>query len=155
MKYYLAYGSNLNKSQMARRCPDAVPVATTFIPNHQLVFRRGVLTIEFKPGASVPVAVWKISEQDERNLDGYEGFPHLYRKQEFPIILTGWKDGKKAVEEKVGEAMAYIMNPGRPIQAPSVPYMMTCMKGYDDFGLDMTPLFEAKVSVPSFSFSFV
>jgi len=22
--------------------------------------------------------------------------------------------------------------------------MMTCMKGYDDFGLDMTPLFQAK-----------
>ena len=33
MKLYLAYGSNLNKEQMAYRCPDAVPVGISRIPN--------------------------------------------------------------------------------------------------------------------------
>lgn len=142
MKYYLAYGSNLNKSQMRRRCPDAYSVGKTVLPNYQLVFRRGVLTIEPEQGSFVPVAVWAISRDDEKSLDRYEGFPHLYYKQEFPIVFSGRSGGK--VKEIITDAMAYIMTDGHPIQEPSVPYMVTCMKGYDDFGLDMTPLFEAK-----------
>ena len=69
MKYYLAYGSNLNKEQMARRCPDAEPVCGYIMMNYEPVFRRGFLTIEPKEGAEVPCGVWKISDQDEKNLE--------------------------------------------------------------------------------------
>ena len=31
MKYYLAYGSNLNKEQMQKRCPGAVPVTAEIL----------------------------------------------------------------------------------------------------------------------------
>lgn len=134
MKLYLAYGSNLNKAQMAYRCPDAVPVGITRIPNYELVFRRGFLTIEPKLGANVPVAVWKISAQDEKNLDRYEGFPRFYIKQPFPIMLNGYDEtGKKKVSEKVGEAIAYIMNDGFPIQMPADTYYATVRQGYIDF----------------------
>ena len=139
MKYYLAYGSNLNKAQMAYRCPDAVPVATAQIPNYELVFRRGFLTIEPKKGAYVPVAVWQISEQDEKNLDRYEGYPRFYYKKEFPIMLYGYetsddlKAGRKKVSEKVGTAMAYIMMDGHPIKEPSGTYYTTVRQGYIDF----------------------
>ena len=149
MKYYLAYGSNLNKYQMNFRCPDAVPVGSCLLNNWELVFRRGVLTIEPKPGSCVPVGIWKISEADEKSLDRYEGFPRLYYKYPFPILLTGYKDmddfkaGKKAVTEQVGEAMAYIMTDGFPIQAPSESYMRTCMEGYLNFGINPDPLLEA------------
>lgn len=37
-KYYIAYGSNLNKDQMKYRCPDAKLVGTGSIPNYQLLF---------------------------------------------------------------------------------------------------------------------
>ena len=60
MKYYLAYGSNLNKWQMKHRCPDAVPVGTVTIKDYELVF-RGVATIEPKRGAEVQCGIWKIS----------------------------------------------------------------------------------------------
>ena len=149
MKYYLAYGSNLNKFQMNFRCPDAVPVAVTKIPNYELAFRRGVLTIEPCPGSYVPVAVWKISAADEKSLDRYEGFPRLYREEVFPILLHGYRDmeaykaGKKDVTEKVGEAMVYIMNDGYRIEEPSMAYMRTCTQGYKDFGLDTAPLMKA------------
>jgi hypothetical protein len=142
MRYYLAYGSNLNRTQMRHRCPDAYPVGKTVLPNYQLVFRRGVLTIEPEHGSSVPVVVWAISREDERRLDRYEGFPRLYYKHEFPLVFTGESRGKAT--EIIVDGMAYIMTDGYPIQEPSILYMMTCMKGYDDFGLDMTPLFEAK-----------
>lgn len=151
MKYYLAYGSNLNVDQMKYRCPDAKPAAVTKIPNYHLLFRRGFLTIEPQQGSSVPVVVWKISDQDEKNLDRYEGYPRFYRKTVFPIMLNGYKDmeafrkGQRDVEEKVGEAMVYIMNDGFPAQQPSTSYLNTVRAGYTAFNLDINYLMNALV----------
>lgn len=134
-KLYLAYGSNLNKAQMAVRCPDAVPVGVTRIPNYELVFRRSYLTIEPKKGCSVPVGVWEISEEDEKNLDRYEGFPRFYDKQLLPLMLNGFDEsGKKKVSEKVADAIVYVMNDGFPIQMPTGHYYETVRQGYIDFG---------------------
>lgn len=133
MKLYLAYGSNLNKMQMAHRCPDAVPVGKTKIPGYQLVFRRGVLTIERSPGSSVPAGLWRISDNDEKNLDRYEGYPRFYFKQSFPIVLNG----------QIKEAMAYIMAAVYPIQRASRSYLQTVGDGYRDFGIDPEPLIDA------------
>ena len=141
MRYYLAYGSNLNRGQMRHRCPDAYPVGTCNLQNHKLVFRRGVLTIEPEIGESVPVAVWAISRNDEKSLDRYEGFPFLYFKREFPLVLTGKSGGK--VNEVIVDSMAYIMTDGFPIQEPSNSYLQTCLRGYQDFGLDPAPLMKA------------
>ena len=151
MKYYLAYGSNLNVKQMKFRCPDAKPVAVTKIPNYHLLFRRGFLTIEPQPESSVPVVVWKISDRDEKSLDRYEGYPKFYRKEIFPILLNGYKDmdaykaGQKAVQEKVGEAMVYIMNDGFPAQQPSSSYLDTVRSGYAAFNIDINYLMNALV----------
>ena len=141
MRYYMAYGSNLNKSQMRRRCPDAYPVGTCRLNNYQLVFRRGVLTIEPEQGSFVPVAVWAISRDDEKSLDRYEGFPHLYYKHEFPIVFSGESMGKAT--EIITDCMAYIMTDGYPIQEPSSSYLHTCLRGYQDFNLDPAPLMKA------------
>lgn len=128
--YYLAYGSNLNKAQMAVRCPDAVPVLVTKICDYALVFRRGYLTIEPRHGASVPVAVWEISDRDEASLDRYEGFPRFYRKAEFIV-------------PHVGNAVAYVMNNGFPVEMPTVWYLRTVVDGYKDFGISLEPLLDA------------
>ena len=37
----------------------------------------------------------------------------------------------------------YIMHEDRPIGIPSVPYMQTCIQGYDDFGFDRVVLIDA------------
>lgn len=130
MKYYLAYGSNLNKRQMKHRCPDAVPVGSCTVNDYELVF-RGVATIEPKPGASVQCGIWKISADDERSLDRYEGYPRLYVKQDFQVI----------VNRKTVRAMAYVMTDGiRRLSPPSTGYLLTIAEGYDDFGLDDKPL---------------
>lgn len=123
-KYYLAYGSNLNKRQMAYRCPNAVPVGVAIIPDYALVFRRGYLTIEPKAGGCVPVGVWEITEEDEKALDHYEGFPKFYFKQDFRVEVNG----------DALDCMAYIMTDGHPIQAPSADYLGIVDHGYADFG---------------------
>lgn len=125
-RYYLAYGSNLNKHQMKRRCPDAEPIGTVIIPDYELVFRT-FATIEPKSGPYVPCAVWRISREDERSLDIYEGFPQLYVKQDFCVEL----------QQQSLRAMAYVMPNGvRPKAPPSTGYLMSIMEGYADFGFD-------------------
>lgn len=72
-KKYIAYGSNLNLGQMTRRCPTAKVIGKGEIKDHELLFRRGnlsaVATVEPRAGSSVPVLIWEIGPEDERNLD--------------------------------------------------------------------------------------
>lgn len=126
--YYIAYGSNLNLEQMARRCPTAKVVGTTMLEDYQLTFRR-VATIEPQKGSFVPVAIWEIDKLSEIALDRYEGYPRLYRKEYLEIELNG--------ERK--QALVYIMNIGEP-QYPDSNYFNVIRQGYNDVGLDTTPL---------------
>ncbi len=142
-KYYLAYGSNLNKEQMACRCPDARAVGTSVIPDHQLLFRGSktgsYLTIEPTPGSEVPVAVWLVSDENESALDLYEGCPRFYYKTQIKVPVKSISTGK--VINRL--AFVYIMHKDRAINLPSETYMRTCLVGYRDFGFDETYLREA------------
>ena len=88
-KLYFAYGSNLNKSQMALRSPTAKALGSAYFPNWRLVF-RGVADIEEgDEQALLPVGIWSIEEPDEAALDRYEGVSSgLYRKVEINGMLT-------------------------------------------------------------------
>ena len=137
MRYYLAYGSNLSVEQMLRRCPDAVYVGTGKIKDHRLLFRGSMtgsyLTIEKKKGRTVPVVVWKVSDEDEEALDLYEGFPRFYRKEELEIEVHSLIDGTP-----IGTVLAfvYIMDETRPLGRPSSLYLRVCEEGYKRFGFD-------------------
>ena len=134
---YIAYGSNLNITQMLRRCPDAVKIGASALENYKLAFRgnsrSGVLNIEPADGERVPVGIWGISAADEENLDVYEGCPTLYEKKMFKLPVNG----------KTMSAMAYIMTPGRRIAVPSDYYFQIVSRGYLDFGFDSAPLLTA------------
>ena len=136
-KFYIAYGSNLCVDQMVRRCQDAVRIGTDTIKDYQLLFRAnsraGVATIEPCKGASVPVGIWAISDEDEIELDRYEGWPVLYEKQVLPI----------KVKRKKVYGLIYIMTPGHMIAPPSPYYLRVIEEGYRDFGFDTAPLMEA------------
>jgi gamma-glutamylcyclotransferase (GGCT)/AIG2-like uncharacterized protein YtfP len=130
-KLYIAYGSNLNLRQMARRCPSAKVMGTGILKDYQLTFRN-VATIEPVKGAETPVGVWEITQADEQALDIYEGYPHLYRKETVDVELKG----------KTVKAMVYIMNAGSP-NFPNGVYFDTIAQGYQDTGLDTIYLNEA------------
>ena len=142
-KYYIAYGSNLNVHQMSRRCPTARPLGTATLEGWTLLFKGSktgsYLTIEPKEGSSVPVAVWEVSEIDEKYLDVYEGYPHFYYKKEIELPITGIRSGK--VRQR--KAFVYIMHEERPLGIPSNMYMQTCMEGYFNFGFQYEILWEA------------
>ena len=136
-KYYIAYGSNLNVRQMARRCPTAKPIGTAVIHDYELLFKGSktgaYLTIEKKKGGSVPVAVWEVTDDDEKRLDRYEGYPAFYYKTDMKLPVKFLKTG----ETKTITAFVYIMHEDRKICIPSETYTGTCAIGYMNFGFDM------------------
>lgn len=131
MKYYVAYGSNLNLAQMALRCPTARIYATGYINNWELLYRGSLTnshaTISRKKGSKVPVLVWEIEDSDERSLDCYEGYPSYYFKENIMVDIGGKKK----------KAMVYIMNTFRLPGYPSASYVETIRQGYIDNALDM------------------
>jgi hypothetical protein len=142
-RYYLAYGSNLNVSQMLTRCPDSRIVGTSVIEGYRLLFKGSktgsYLTIEPAEGYSVPVGVWEVSERDERNLDRYEGFPNFYYKKELKLPIKGIRTGKI----RVRDAFVYIMHEDRRLGVPSTHYIRTSLRGYNQFGFDQKVFEEA------------
>ncbi len=122
---------------MAQRCPTSKFVGTTVLEGYELLFRGchggAVATVEPKDNSTVPVGIWEITDRDEKALDIYEGFPHLYRKETVKVKING----------KNKNVMIYIMNDGRPINAPSVYYYDIIEEGYCDCNIDPLPLEEA------------
>ena len=142
-KYYLAYGSNLDTDAMAVRSPNAKAVGPAEIDGYELLFKgsddSAFLTIEQKAGSTVPVAVWQVDADDEMRLDHYEGYPHLYYKDEMEITYTEF-DGET---EHTVTAFVYIMHEQYKRALPSQTYLRTCLKGYEEFGFDAQPFYEA------------
>lgn len=137
-KFYVAYGSNLHLEQMSYRCPDAQVVGSGVIKNYELVF-YGVASIEKKTGTDCPVGVWEISEADEKNLDRYEGFPRLYRKEQIKVVMDS---GEEIT------AMVYIMNRSGAQQMPSPGYYQTILTGYGQFNLPTSYLNDVVDAIP-------
>jgi len=142
-RYYIAYGSNLNIRQMRMRCPGAKVIGTSEVKDYELLFKGSktgsYLTIEPKAGASVPVAVWDVTEGDEMALDHYEGFPDFYYKTEMVLPVKGIKTGK--VRRR--RVFVYIMHEERSLGLPSASYVTVCREGYDAFGFGQRYLTDA------------
>ena len=142
MKYYIAYGSNLNLAQMKYRCPKARLAGTGWLEGYRLLFKGSktgsYLTIEKDEKHKVPIAVWKVSDEDESALDIYEGCPTFYYKKTMKITFTSLR-GLKVRDD----AFVYIMHEDRELGVPSQRYLDTCVDGYLAFKFDTRYLQEA------------
>ena len=119
---YFAYGSNLHRKQMKRRCKNSRFISCHILKNYQLFFRSkyGAADVQRKKGSSVLGAIYDISKADEKKLDVYEEFPKAYIKKYFKI----W--GKKV--------MFYYMPSKTKQTEPSRRYLSSIIQGYKDCG---------------------
>ena len=78
-RYYLAYGSNLNRKQMEARCPGAKPIGTALLEGYELLFKGSktgfYLTIEPRADGVVPIAVWEVTAGMSANSTAMRGAP--------------------------------------------------------------------------------
>ncbi|WP_338869464.1 gamma-glutamylcyclotransferase family protein [Myxococcus stipitatus] len=84
---YFAYGSNLDQGQMRVRCPNATVEARATLSGHTLVFggysRRwggAVASLQRVRGAHVDGLLYRLTPEDLRALDLFEGHPFAYRR---------------------------------------------------------------------------
>ncbi|EGX77073.1 hypothetical protein HMPREF9457_00855 [Dorea formicigenerans 4_6_53AFAA] len=139
--YYFAYGSNMNLDQMEYRCPDAEVVENVRLEGYRLAFcgrptGSGVATILPEESSHVEGVLWKITPECERSLDFYEGYPHLYGKEQ---IRVKNRDGQER------SVMVYTMNPPYKEQ-PSIPshvYLAGILEGCYQNDLPRKPVTDA------------
>jgi gamma-glutamylcyclotransferase len=131
---YFAHGSNLNKQQMLKRCPDAKSKFTAILPNYRLIFtgwsrelHGATATIQPFRGAKVTGAVYEISEKDLPKLDKYEDYPNIYDRINVLVI----KDDSQATK-----AMTYIKRRFADEGKPSAEYLAIIKQGYRDWGIE-------------------
>ena len=121
---YFAYGSNLHRKQMKRRCKDSIFLKKINLKDFKLTFRSKyrAADIEFKKNSIVPGGLFEISKSDEKKLDVYEDYPILYNKHYFYYY------GKKV--------MTYIMVNKSPFTFPTERYLNIVKRGYKDCKLN-------------------
>ena len=61
MNLYAAYGSNLNKAQMQKRCPKSKPFGAIVLDEFRLVF-KGVADMEKNKSYKIFLGIYKISQ---------------------------------------------------------------------------------------------
>ena len=122
---YGAYGANLNMSNMEVRCPKAKPMISFMLKDYKLVF-NGVADIIKCKGAEVPIGLWKITDECEKALDRFEGFPYLYKKMYVK---------KLDIPGARGKCMFYVMR-RKGYGVPPAHYYNCLAQGYEDFGMN-------------------
>lgn len=141
--YYFAYGSNLNLSQMYKRCTSARLEYQGYLPHYDMEFlgsnRRGngVMNIYPSEGKDIYGAIFSITKSDLKALDIYEGYPSLYIRKEIPIKIIG-DDGDLTGELS---CITYFMNKDMnkfKMCPPSEYYFLTILQGYKDCCLPNT-----------------
>lgn len=128
MKYYLAYGSNLNLKAMAKRCPSAIRVGSFRLDGYELVCWH-YLNLIPNSNSSVEIGVFRYDEKEECLLDEYEDYPNLYYKKMIPFMLNGKKE--------IG--LIYLMKE-KTLKKPTNEYILECREGYKDFDFDLNYL---------------
>ena len=128
---YFAYGSNLHRKQMKKRCKDSVYLKKINLKDFNLTFRSKyrAADIEYKKNSFVPGGLYEISKNDEKKLDVYEDYPTLYKKYYFHYYRK--------------KVMTYIMVKKTPFKFPTERYLNIVKRGYKDCKLDNKYLFKA------------
>lgn len=138
--YYIAYGSNMNTTWMAKLCPSATCIGQSVLQCYRLDFTGetgrvfATLTPTGNENDTVNVVVWAIDEDNEKALDEYEDYPHYYRKEDVDVIVGGVSY----------TGMMYIMNE-QPFGLPQEPYYNMIKDAYDELGLDDIRLKQALI----------
>ena len=87
---YFAYGINMSREDMARRCPGASIVGVATLRDYRFLItdRGGASVIPFL-GSVVFGVLWSIGETDLAALDHYEGVPDSYLRWNMDVLVDG------------------------------------------------------------------
>ncbi|PHH73595.1 hypothetical protein CDD82_5377 [Ophiocordyceps australis] len=107
-RLYFAYGSNLSTEQMQERCPGAQALGMGLLQGWQwIINQRGYANI-VEAGARDKVVyglMYSLPPDDEERLDGFEGVPHAYTKEQCWIK---WQRASDHGGSEGAQALVYV-----------------------------------------------
>ena len=102
MTLYFAYGANMERAAMRKRCPRATAYGIAMLRGWRYVIAQGYGCVTPAPGRCVFGVLWRLSPRDMAALNAFESLDSgLYRR----VMLTIAMDGKRK------RALVYV---GRP-----------------------------------------
>ncbi|WXL27470.1 gamma-glutamylcyclotransferase family protein [Ectopseudomonas mendocina] len=131
MRWYFAYGSNMNPARMQARGLEVVEAMAGVLPGYGLCFNkratnraagRAYANIRHQRGAKVEGVLYRLADEHEIiKLDHFEGTPVFYSRECMPVIT----------QSGVQAAWVYIANPAFREEGllPSVDYMAHLLAG--------------------------
>lgn len=131
---YFAYGSNLDRVQMAQRCPNARLIGPAQLADHRLCFPRrspvrgcAVASVEPHAGGVVWGVMWELDEDDLARLDAREGYDPVN-----PSAANRYNRVEVVLDRLRGDsvkAVTYIALPEANPGLPSADYMKHIIEG--------------------------
>jgi gamma-glutamylcyclotransferase (GGCT)/AIG2-like uncharacterized protein YtfP len=131
---YFAYGSNLDRQQMAQRCPNAKVIGPAQLTDHRICFPRkspvrgcAVASIEPHAGMTVWGLMYEMTADDLKRLDAREGYDPVNLK-----AANRYDRVEIVIEQMRGEpvkAVTYVALPEDEPGLPSFDYMKQIIDG--------------------------
>ena len=122
---YFAYGSNLDLSQMKRRCPKSRLISKGSLSGHSLTFNRfssgwggGVADVIQDQDSKVWGLVFEISDSDLERLDRYEG----YHKDQ-TSMYERWKAVIDTPNGQISDVWVYTVVEKQKFIQPTLEYL--------------------------------
>ena len=145
---YFAYGSNMSREQMSKRCPGSKYIGYGYLNNFRIDFTKisntwkgGVADIIESDGDKVWGLFYSVTTDDLISLDKYEGYPKHYNRMNFSCQIFNTEmaveiSNTQSIEEyyeklnsnqsnfKDIEALAYtVVNKSQSTILPSLTYL--------------------------------
>lgn len=141
---YFAYGSNLNFTQMKKRCPSAKVVSKAKKLNYTLCFpiiskkwgNKGVASIKKSKGDIVEGVLYLISSMDLLQLDKFEANGHRYERKKVYVSLNN--NIKKLTWTYIAISDHKVNYP------PSVAYLNIILAGAEEHNLSKNYIIDIK-----------
>jgi hypothetical protein len=86
--FYFAYGANMERAAMSKRCPGAVPLGIARLAGWRYVIADGYGSIEPARGASVHGVLWRLTPRDLAALNAFESLDSGLYRRAFPSIQS-------------------------------------------------------------------
>jgi gamma-glutamylcyclotransferase (GGCT)/AIG2-like uncharacterized protein YtfP len=89
MTLHFAYGSNMDRAAMARRCPGATCIGRAILEDHRFfIMTEGYASVQRTPGHQVHGVLWRLTPRDLAALNAYESLHSgLYTRTMMPVRL--------------------------------------------------------------------
>jgi hypothetical protein len=90
MTLYFAYGANMERQAMRKRCPHARPLGPALLRGWRYVIAQGYGSIVSAPGVCVFGVLWRLTPRDLAALNAFESLDSgLYRRAMLTVEICG------------------------------------------------------------------